>query len=84
MKIMRIKELREERGWPQEALAAALGVAPSVLLQYETEVILPKSKDLPLLAGVLDCEYNDLFAVPPYDYHTDCRTLGPGRTTTPC
>ena len=70
MKVMRIKELREERGWRLEALAAALGVAPSVMLQYEMEVILPKSSDLPLLAGLLGCDYNDLYAVKPYRYDT--------------
>ena len=61
MQFMQIKELREERGWPPEALAAAMGVAPSILEQWEREVILPASRDLPRLAALLGCEIGALY-----------------------
>lgn len=61
MQIMRIEELRTERGYPQEALAAYMGVALSVLEQWEREVTLPTSRQLPLLAALLGCEIGALY-----------------------
>lgn len=61
VKYMQIKELREELGWRPEDLSAAMGVAPSILEQWEREVILPSSRDLPRLAALLRCEIGALY-----------------------
>ena len=60
--VMRIKELREERNLPQKAVAEAMGVLPSAVCNWESEVALPKARQLPLLAHVLGCSISDLFA----------------------
>ena len=59
--IMRIQELREERGLTQTALGNVMGVAQNAVSQWENEVALPKTRQLPLLAQVLGCTINDLF-----------------------
>lgn len=66
--IMQIKTLRESAGLSQPQLAAAMGVAQSAVSNWETETYLPRVRQLPLLAGVLGCEYNDLFVQRPYTY----------------
>lgn len=63
--IMRIKELREARGIPQRQLAADMGVLPTAVCNWETEVALPKARDLPQLAKVLGCSINDLYVDAP-------------------
>lgn len=68
--IMLIKDLRESAGLSQPQLAAAMGVTQSAVSKWEDEVFLPRVRQLPLLAGVLGCEYNDLFAEPPCAYPT--------------
>ena len=42
-------------------LAVSMGVVHSAVANWESEVVLPRSRDLPLLARVLGCEINDLF-----------------------
>ena len=68
--VLRIKELREAAGLSQVQLADSMGVAQSAVSSWETEVFLPRTRQLPLLAQVLGCEYNDLFAEPPTVYST--------------
>lgn len=61
MKVMRIKELREEKGILQIQLADSMGVCQSRLSNWENEVALPKARDLPLLARVLGVTIDELF-----------------------
>ena len=60
--IMRIKELRLERGLDQVNFAARMGVSQSTVSEWERELYLPKARQLPLLARVLGCSIDELFA----------------------
>lgn len=60
--VMRIKERREAAGLTQKQLAAAMGVMQSAISSWEKETYLPNVRQLPLLASVLGCTINDLFA----------------------
>ena len=69
--VLRIRERREALGLTQTACAASLGVAQNVLSMWENETALPRTKDIPLLVRVLECDsYDDLFVDPPYSYDT--------------
>ena len=59
--VMRIKELREAANLQQQQVAAHMGVFQSAVSNWETEVALPKARDLPRLASVLGCSIDDLF-----------------------
>ena len=59
--IMRIKELREAANLQQKQVAECMGVLQSAVSNWETEVALPKARQLPLLAQVLGCSIDDLF-----------------------
>lgn len=59
--VMRIKELREKRGMAQKELACRMGVSPTVVCNWETELALPKSRDLPLLSKILDVAISELY-----------------------
>lgn len=59
--VMRIRVIREARGMTQGALGAAMGAAQNVISQWESEVALPRARQLPLLAQVLGCTIDDLF-----------------------
>lgn len=61
MAVMRIKEYRKRSGLTQASMAGTMGVTQSIISDWENEVYLPKSRDLPLLAKVLGCEINELF-----------------------
>ena len=61
MPIMRIKELREAAGLSQAALGTEMGVVQGAIGNWETEVSLPKARDLPRLAKVLGRSIDDLF-----------------------
>ncbi len=60
-KIMRVKELREAAGLQQVQVAGRMGVLPTAVSNWETEVALPRARQLPLLAQVLGCSIDDLF-----------------------
>lgn len=62
--VMRIKALRRAAGLTQDDLASAMGIAQNSISQWETEVVLPRTRDLPQLAKVLGCSIDELF-VPP-------------------
>lgn len=62
--VMRIKEQREARQLSQKQLAANMGVSSSVVCNWENEVALPKARDLPLLAHVLNCSIDELYVRP--------------------
>lgn len=59
--IMRIRVLREARGMTQKALGASMNTAQNVISQWESEVALPRVRQLPLLAQVLNCSIDELF-----------------------
>lgn len=59
--IMRIKELRLERGLYQTELGANMGVGQSTVSEWERETALPRTRQLPLLAQVLGCSIDALF-----------------------
>ena len=61
MAVMNIKELREAAGLSQQQLAAAMGVLQSAVSNWETEIALPRARQLPALAAALGCTINDLF-----------------------
>ena len=59
--VMRIREHRESRGLTQRALGVQMGVNCSAVTKWETEVALPKARQLPLLARVLGVTIDELF-----------------------
>ena len=63
--IMRIQELRIGSGMTQKELGVEMGVDCSTVTKWETEVSLPKARDLPRLAQVLECGIGDLFQAEP-------------------
>lgn len=63
--IMRIRELRISAGLSQGQLASAMGVAQNSVSSWETENMLPRTRDLPRLARVLGCQIGDLFIEDP-------------------
>ena len=59
--VMRIRKLRELAGLQQKQVADSMGVLASAVSNWETEVALPKARQLPLLAQVLNCTIDELF-----------------------
>lgn len=59
--VMTIQIKREALGMTQTQLGAALGVAQNVISNWETEVALPKARQLPQLARVLGVTIDELF-----------------------
>lgn len=59
--VMRIKEHRAQAGLTQVQLGTQMGVSQPTVAGWETEVALPKARELPRLARVLGCSINDLF-----------------------
>lgn len=68
--VLQIKELREAAGLSQVQLADSMGVAQSAVSSWETEVFLPRIRQLPLLVQVLGCDYNALFTAAPDNQFT--------------
>lgn len=62
--VMRIRRLRKAAGMTQTQLATKLGLSQNSLSQWETEVVLPRTRDLPQLAEVLGCTIDELFESP--------------------
>ena len=60
--IMRIRELREAAGKTQRQVADSMGVLTSAVSNWESEVALPRARQLPQLARVLGCSIDELFA----------------------
>lgn len=60
--VMRIRILREVAELKQEEVAAQMGVDRTTVNKWETEVALPRARQIPLLAQVLQCTIGDLFA----------------------
>lgn len=60
--IMRIKELRVAAGITQGELAIGMSVNQNTISQWEHEVVLPRTRQLPDLARLLGVSINELFA----------------------
>lgn len=60
--VMAIKERRKTAGLTQQQLAVNMDVTQGTVANWESENILPKTRDLPLLAKVLGCAIGELFA----------------------
>ena len=63
--VMRIKELRRSAKITQSNLALKMGVAQNCISQWESEVSLPRTRQLPDLARVLGCSIDELFVPEP-------------------
>jgi len=59
--VMRIKELRKQVGYTQAQLSIEVGVTQSIISDWENEVYLPRTRDLPALARLFHCSISDLF-----------------------
>ena len=59
--MLRIKELRSQLEMTQADLAVEMGVGQNTISHWETELILPRTRDLPHLAQALRCSISDLF-----------------------
>lgn len=59
--IMRIQELREGANLTQVQVALRMGVSQNTVSQWENEVALPRTRDLPQLANVLQCSIDALY-----------------------
>ena len=60
--VMRIAEQRKAAGLSQQQLADSMGVAQSNVVGWEKEIYLPRARQMRLLAKVLDCSIDELFA----------------------
>lgn len=60
--MMRIKELRNKAGLTQLQLAAEMGVGQNAVCAWESEVALPRARQLPELARALGCTIDELYA----------------------
>lgn len=70
--VMRIKTLRKAARLTQTQLATKLGLSQNSLSQWETEVVLPRTRDLPQLAEVLGCTIDELFEDPNEEVKGKC------------
>lgn len=59
--IMRIKELRVAAGITQDELAIGMSVNQNSVSQWEHEISLPRTRQLPDLARLLGVSINELF-----------------------
>ena len=58
---MQIKSIRQNAGITQKSLAESMGVSQGIVSAWEHETSLPRTRDLPLLAQVLECSIDDLY-----------------------
>ena len=63
--VMRICELRHQAGMKQRELAVSMEVSRTTVTQWESEVSLPRTRQLPDLARVLGCSIDELFVPEP-------------------
>ena len=64
--VMRIRELRRAADMTQNQLADNMGVTQNAVSNWETEVCLPRTRQLPELAKLFGCTIDELFC----EYHT--------------
>lgn len=63
--VMRIRELRRAADMTQTQLADNMGVTQNAVSNWETEVCLPRVRQLPELAKLFGCTIDELFC----EYH---------------
>ena len=78
--IMRIKALRMELGMDEVSLGTQMGVGQSTVSMWESEAALPKVRQLPKLADVLQVPIGELFV--PYNDTTPRKGDSPCQITT--
>ncbi len=61
MAVMCIRARREAAGLTQRDVATGMGVVIGAVANWESEVALPKTREIPRLARVLSCSISDLF-----------------------
>lgn len=59
--VLRIAELRNERGLSQAALAKQIGVSPASVARWEIGTRNPELNSLLAMARVFSCQPGDLF-----------------------
>lgn len=59
--VMQIKTIRQNAGLTQKSLANFMGVTQGIVSAWEHETSLPRARDLPLLAQILECSIDDLY-----------------------
>lgn len=62
MITMKLQERREALGYTQAELGGKIGVAQSVISEWENGNYLPKAKQLPALAKALNCTIDELLS----------------------
>lgn len=60
-KMKRIKQLRLNLGYTQEALAKEINVSQATVALWESGTVMPNAKKLPEIASVLKCKVDDLY-----------------------
>lgn len=60
-KIMTIQSMRMAAGLSEVDLATKMGVTRKTICEWESELYLPKTRQLPELADVLECSIDELF-----------------------
>ena len=63
--VMRIKFLREQAQMSQQQLAEVMGTTQTGVSNWENEVSLPRTREIPRLAAALGCQIGDLFSDKP-------------------
>mgnify|MGYP003290528925 CR=1 FL=1 len=59
--MIRIREIRKEKGITQERLSKALNIRQSTVAMWENGTNMPRADKLPELAKTLGCDVSDLF-----------------------
>lgn len=59
--MLRLKELREQKGLSQMDLARAVDVTQQAVAKWEVGEAFPRADKLPQLTGILGCKIDDLF-----------------------
>lgn len=60
--VMQIKKLRERANMTQQQLAEAMGTTQTGVSNWENEVSLPRTRELPRLAQMMGCTIDELYA----------------------
>ena len=59
--LRNLKQIRQEHGLTQKALAEAVGAELSTIREWEQLRFFPNARYLPAIASVLECSIADLF-----------------------
>lgn len=70
--ILKIHDMRRKAGLSQKELASSCGVSQAIISQWEKEIALPRTRQLPQLAEVLGCTIDELFENPNEEVKGKC------------